>query len=86
MLCLLPFKANTAKQQQTRHKEAASDNTNSTLIGSEGSGSAAEVARLSIAFSVLIDGEFDWWKRKLPGGGGGGGDTDRLEVFLSTCI
>lgn len=68
MVCLLPFKANTAKQshgagrgagRQTdgwpRHppppipssnqpdtKEAASDNTNSTMIGSDGSQSAAK--------------------------------------------
>lgn len=65
MVCLLPFKANTAKQShgagrgQGRQtdicpwppvpssnkpdtKEAAGDNTNSTMIGSDGSQSAAK--------------------------------------------
>ena len=100
MVCLLPFKANTAKQshgagrgadRQTDDrpppcapypssdkpdtKEAASDNTNSTMIGSDGSQSAAkkwwrDYRLLFLAFFASADrrrGE-DWrrmWRKLL---------------------
>lgn len=95
MVCLLPFKANTAKQShgagrgwagrltaglapsvpssnKPDTKEAANDNTNSTMIGSDGSQSAAKSGGVIIDCFFCSQVLIEWGGGSLIGGRCGG--------------